>query len=310
MKVMADGISFNMIISIAPMLRLTNHYFRYLIRLMSQHVLLYTEMVTTPALLHGNIESLLYFSPKEHPISVQLAGNDPEDLGKCATIVRDYGYDHINLNVGCPSQRIQSTQFGACLMKSPELVAKCVDRMTSLVDIPITVKMRLGLGKTIDVEFLYYFINQVAQAGCQTFIIHARSAVLENWSPKANRSKLPLTYDVVYALQKAFPNISIVLNGGITDFDQTFMHLKQVRGVMLGRAAYKNPYMFANCDRLFYQKEYPSQSREGIADTYLKYIHGVRHKAVPWTVKIKPLMGLYYGQPNAMLWRKKLMSMC
>jgi len=275
---------------------------------MSKHVLLYTEMVTTPALLHGNAKSLLYFSEEEHPISVQLAGNEPKDLSICARIVEDYGYDEINLNLGCPSPRVQSAQFGACLMKSPERVAECIDQMSAAVNIPITVKMRLGLGKATDTEFLYRFIHTVAEAGCQTFIIHARGAILENWSPKANRSKLPLTYESVYQVQKAFPKLSIILNGGITNFDQVSRHLTQVKGVMIGRAAYKNPYMFMRCDQIFYQQNHSTLSREEVADAYLKYIYREKHNNVPWMVKIKPLMGLYYGQPNATVWRKSIIS--
>jgi tRNA-dihydrouridine synthase A len=294
-----------MIISVAPMLRVTNHYFRYLIRLMSKRVLLYTEMITTPALLRGDAEKLLYFSKEEHPISVQLAGNDSKDLSLCAKIVEDYGYDEINLNLGCPSSRMQSAQFGACMMTSPERIAACIDRMVSSVNIPVTIKMRLGLDKTVDMAFLHSLIDQAAQAGCRTFIIHARCAVLKsNWSPKANRSKLPLHYESVYALQKAFPKLTIVLNGGVTDFDQAAMHLKHVKGVMIGRATYKNPYQFIFCDSTFYRQAPCMLSRDEIAATYLEYIKHKNHQHIPTILKLKPLMNLYHGQPNATQWRK------
>ena len=296
-----------MIISIAPMLKLTNHYFRYLIRLISEQVLLYTEMVTTPALLRGSAYHLLYFTEEEKPISIQLAGNDANDLAICAKLAADKGYDAINLNVGCPSRRIQAAEFGACLMRKPERVADCVNKMCQATHVPITVKMRLSAAEHIDEVGLYDFINLVSQAGCKAFIIHARGAVLSRWSPRANRSKFPLHYKTVYQVQKKFPHLSIVLNGGITDFYQAKYHLDYVRGVMIGQAAYKNPYMFADCDRLFYHRHDQVRSREEVAQLYLKHIHQNRYKDVSLTIKLKPLFNLYHGKPHiAALWRKKL----
>jgi tRNA-dihydrouridine synthase A len=298
-----------MMISIAPMVGLTNEYFRYLIRLMSRQVLLYTEMITTPALLRGNKgSSLLRFSEKEHPLSIQLAGKESKDLAYCARLAEGEGYDEINLNAGCPSARMQASEFGIYLMQLPERVAECVDAMKNAVNVPITVKMRLSSDDHFDQEALYHFINIVSEAGCQTFIIHARGVILKKLSTRANRSRLPLMYEPVYQLQRDFPHLSIVLNGGIRNFEQAEHHLKAAAGVMMGRAAYRNPYMFLECDSRFYHKERVMRSREEIAEAYMQLISQPQHRHMPLVVKIKPLMNLYHGQPNASFWRKEILK--
>jgi tRNA-dihydrouridine synthase A len=305
---MGSGMSCN-IISIAPMLGMTNQFFRYLMRLISQQVLLYTEMVTTPAILRGDMRDELSLLTCEHPVVLQLAGNDPKHLAQSARIGAEYGYDEINFNVGCPSHRMQVADFGVCLMRTPETVADCVNAMCEAVNIPVTAKIRLSDTDKIDMVALYRLIKLMSCAGCQTFVIHARGTILKKgWTPKANRSRLPLAYEKVYQLQQSFPQLGIVLNGGITDLSQINEHLQHTAGVMLGRAAYKNPYMFKDFDSLFYQKKSNMYSRETVKSLYLDHIHQHQYRHVPMMIKLKPLLHIYHGEPHASTWCQQLIA--
>jgi tRNA-dihydrouridine synthase A len=224
------------------MMDLTDRHYRYLMRLMHPTVRLYTEMVTTGALIHGNVERHLAFSKEEHPIALQLGGHDPQTLAICARMGEEFGYDEININIGCPSDRVQSGRIGACLMTEPDLVAECVAHMQQAVNIPITVKCRIGVDDCDDYAFLQQFIETVQKASCQTFIIHARKAWLKGLSPKQNREVPPLRYDTVYQLKKDYPHLNIVINGGITTQEEGQSHLQHVDGIMIGRSAYDDPY--------------------------------------------------------------------
>ena len=225
-------------LSVAPMLEWTNRDFRYFVRLMSRHCLLYTEMVTTGALLHGDKARFLAHDELEGPLSLQLGGSEPADLAECAAMAQDWGYDEVNINVGCPSDRVQSGRFGACLMADPNLVAECVDAMQARVDIPVTVKTRLGIDEQDSYEFLSHFVETVSAAGCTTFILHARKAWLSGLSPKENRDVPPLNYQRVYDIKKDYPDLQISVNGGIQSLNEVQTHLKQVDGTMLGRVVY------------------------------------------------------------------------
>ena len=226
---------------IAPMLDCTDRHFRYFSRLISRHAVLYTEMITTGALIYGDRERFLAYNDIEHPVAVQLGGSDPEALSTCSKMIMDRGYDEVNLNVGCPSDRVQSGMFGACLMKTPDLVAECIAAMADAVDIPVTLKTRIGLDDNQDYELLYNLISKVSEAGCDTVIIHARNAWLNGISPKQNREIPPLRYDVAYKLKKDFPHIEVILNGGLKTLEESQTVLDRVDGVMIGREAYSNP---------------------------------------------------------------------
>ena len=233
--------------SIAPMLDWTDRHCRYFHRLMTRQTLLYTEMVTTGAIIHGKGDYLGY-SEQEHPLALQLGGSNPADLARCARLAEERGYDEINLNVGCPSDRVQNGRFGACLMGEPALVADCVKAMRDVVNIPVTVKTRIGIDEQDSYEFLQAFIEQVRDAGCETFIVHARKAWLSGLSPKENREIPPLDYPRVYQVKQDYPELTIALNGGVNSLEQTLEHLQQVDGVMMGREAYQNPYILAEVD--------------------------------------------------------------
>src|SRR5690606_272739 len=238
-------------ISVAPMMDWTDRHCRHFLRQISRHTLLYTEMVTSGAILHGPRERLLAFDPAEHPVALQLGGCDPAELAECVRIGAAYGYDEINLNCGCPSDRVQSGRFGACLMAEPALVAECVAAMRAAVNIPVTVKTRIGIDEFDSYEFLHAFVGQVAAAGCNIFIIHSRKAWLRGLSPRENREVPPLRYDVPARLKADFPQLQIVLNGGVKTLDDMQTHLRTFDGVMIGREAYSNPYLLAEVDRRF-----------------------------------------------------------
>jgi len=292
--------------AIAPMLDWTDQHCRYFLRLISRFTLLYTEMVTVGAILHGPRERLLQFHPAEHPVVLQLGGSEPGKLAECAKIAVDYGYDEVNLNVGCPSDRVQSGRFGACLMVEPELVAECVAAMGKAVTIPITVKTRIGIDERDSYEELVNFIEKVSNAGCKTFIIHARKAWLKGLSPKENREIPPLRYETVYQLKQDFPQLEFVLNGGVTDLAQIKQHLLQADGVMVGRAAYHNPYLLAQVDHEIFGYKGSIPTREDILAKYQYYLERQRSQGVPVSVLLRPIMGLYLGQPGARLWRRSL----
>jgi tRNA-dihydrouridine synthase A len=296
----------NRLISIAPMMNCTDRHFRYLLRLLSRHVLLYTEMITTGAILYGPRERLLAYHPSEHPLALQLGGNDPQALAECTKIAADKGYDEVNLNVGCPSEQVFNGQFGACLMKQPQLVADCVAAMQAVVKIPITVKTRIGVDDLDSYEYLQQFIQKIAQAGCQVFIIHARKAWLKGLSPKENREIPPLRYDVVLQLKKDFPQLGFVINGGIKTWREAQEQLQRLDGIMLGREVYRNPYMLADADRLFYSEQAPIPSRHEILDQWLGYVAEQLQQGVPLQQMSRHIFGLFEGVPGARAWRRHI----
>jgi tRNA-dihydrouridine synthase A len=294
--------------SVAPMLDWTDRHCRYFLRLMSKKVFLYTEMVTTGAILHGDEKRHLEFDCFEKPVALQLGGSDPKALKLCAQKGAEYGYDEINLNIGCPSPRVQKGRFGACLMKEPELVAECVHTIKSSINIPITVKTRIGIDEEDSYEKLCHFVETVSAAGCNTFIIHARKAWLKGLSPKENREIPPLRYEVVRELQKDFSEIHFILNGGIQTLEEAEEHLKIFPGVMLGRAVYHSPFLLNQVDKRFYSLKEKTLSREEVLEIYIEYAKKHYEKGAPISVLTRPLMGLYQGLPGARKWRRELYS--
>jgi len=270
----------------------TDRHCRYFLRQVSSSAFLYTEMITTGALLHGNVERHLAFSAGEHPVGAQLGGSEPEELAKCAQLVEQYGYDEVNLNIGCPSERVQRGAFGACLMAEPELVADCVRSMRAAVKIPVTVKHRIGLNAMEDFSFMERFVKTVSEGGCRTFMVHARNAVLKGLSPKENREVPPLKYEYVYRLKREFPALEIVLNGGITGKAP----VPDVDGVMLGRAAYHEPWVLAD----------PGKSRREVVMAMHAYAKKVLSKETQLRHVARHLLGLYHGHRRARLWRRML----
>jgi tRNA-dihydrouridine synthase A len=293
-------------VSVAPMMDWTDRHCRYFLRLISRHVLLYTEMVTTGALLHGDRERFLAYHPDEHPLALQLGGSEPAELAACARMAEAHGYDEVNLNVGCPSDRVQSGRFGACLMAEPELVAECVAAMRGACGIPVTVKTRIGIDERDSYEDLTDFVSSVQGAGCRTFIIHARKAWLEGLSPKENREIPPLRYDVVHRLKADFPQLTIILNGGLKDLDTMAEELARVDGVMLGREAYHNPYLLAEVDRRFYGDGHRVPSRHEVVARFLPYVAARLPEGVPLQAMTRHILGLFQGQPGARAWRRHL----
>ena len=291
-------------ISIAPMMDCTHRHFRMLARCLSQHTLLYTEMLTTAAILHGNRETLLGFDAREHPVGLQLGGSDPQALAQCARIAYEFGYDEVNLNVGCPSDRVQAGCFGACLMLEPKLVAECVAAIQQVVPIPVTVKTRLGVDEYDDDVFLRRFVDLVRNAGCKTFIIHARKAWLKGLSPRENREVPPLQYERVYALKRDYPQLEIIINGGIHTISEMQQHLSHVDGVMLGREPYAHPYVMATFDREFYESDLAIPSRSVVLKEYIHYVHFQLAKGVPLRFLVRHLVGLFHGVVGARGWRR------
>lgn len=290
--------------SVAPMLDWTDRHERFFLRLITQHSLLYTEMVTTGALIYGEKERHLEFNHEEHPLAIQLGGSNPDDLALCAKMAEDYGYDEVNLNVGCPSSRVQSGMFGACLMAKPELVAECVAAMQNAVDIPVTVKHRIGIDENESVEELFDFVGVVAQAGCKTFIVHARKAWLSGLSPKQNRDIPPLRYDVVYQLKQSMPELEIIINGGICDLETAQEQMKYIDGVMMGREAYHNPYILAEVDQRFYQSDKKILSRFEIIDALFPYMEKELASGTRLHSISRHILGLFNGMPGAKKWRR------
>lgn len=293
-------------VSIAPMMEWTDRHCRYFLRLISRRVLLYTEMVTTGALIHGDHERFLAYDPSEHPLALQLGGSDPGALALCARMAEDHGFDEVNLNVGCPSNRVQSGRFGACLMAEPELVAECVMAMNQAVKLPVTVKTRIGVDARDSYADLTQFISMVAQAGCRTFIIHARKAWLQGLSPKENREKPPLRYEVVHAIKQDFPHLEVVLNGGVIALEEIREHLQLLDGVMIGRAAYHNPYLLALVDPYFYGASRPALTQHEIIEAFLPYVERQLAQSVRLNQITRHTLGLFHGQPGARIWRRYL----
>ena len=294
------------LIAVAPMLDWTDRHYRYFIRLLSRHTLLYTEMVTTGAILRGDRERLLAHDPAEYPLALQLGGSDPAELARCARIAADWGYDEINLNVGCPSDRVQSGRFGACLMAEPDLVAACVAAMRAATDLPVTVKTRIGIDERDSYQELADFVRRVAAGGCTVFIVHARKAWLSGLSPKENREIPPLRYEVVHQLKRDFPELTIVLNGGLTTLEQVTEQLRQVDGVMIGRAAYENPYLLAEVDRRFFGSSASPPNRHQVVRALLPYLEERLRAGTPLQCMTRPILGLFQGIPGARAWRRVL----
>ena len=284
----------------------TDRHCRYLLRLISHHVLLYTEMIPTGAILHGDRDRHLAFDGAEHPVAVQLGGSDPQALARCAQLAQKYGYDEVNLNVGCPSERVGEGGFGACLMAEPQRVAAAVTAMREAVDIPVTVKTRLGVDERDSYEELLEFLQIVSSGGCSTFILHARKAWLQGLSPKENREIPPLRYDLVHRVKRDLPALQIVLNGGITRLDEVEAQLSTVDGVMIGREIYRNPYLLADVDRRFWGSTTPAVSREAVLEDYLGYMDEQLRIGVPCNRLTHPLLGLYQGVTGARRWRRRL----
>lgn len=292
-------------LSVAPMMDWTDRHCRYFHRLLSRRARLYTEMVTTGALLHGDVPRHLDFDEAEHPVALQLGGSEPADLAHCAKLGAQWGYDEINLNCGCPSERVQRGAFGACLMAEPALVADCVKAMRDAVDIPVTVKHRIGIDKGENYGFVRDFVGTVAQAGCGVFIVHARNAWLKGLSPKENREVPPLRYELVHRLKRDFPQLVIAINGGITTDDMVREQLRELDGVMMGREAYHHPWWLARWDALHYGEPASSLQREEVEERMVAYMereHAAR--GTPWHSIARHMMGLYNGLPGARRWRQ------
>ena len=292
------------VLSVAPMMDLTDRHARYFLRLFNPYVRLYTEMVTTGALIHGDCERFLKFDASEHPLALQLGGSNPADLALCAKMAEDWGYDEVNLNVGCPSDRVQHNKIGACLMAEPKLVADCIAAMQAAVKIPVTIKHRIGIDAQNDYTHLANFVDTVAKTGCQTFIVHARIAILSGLSPKENREIPPLRYDDVYRLKREFPQLTIHINGGIKTAPEIAAHWQHTDGVMIGREAYHNPWLLAEALPLFGISEQPR--REIILARYMEFMAREMAEGVPFSQMTRHILGLYQGLPGARRWRQHL----
>jgi tRNA-dihydrouridine synthase A len=298
-------------VSVAPMMDWTDRHCRVFHRHISKHTWLYTEMVTTGALVYGDVERHLRFNEEEHPVALQLGGSDPADLATSARLGQQWGYDEINLNCGCPSERVQKGAFGACLMAEPQLVADCVKAMRDAVDIDVTVKHRVGIDKQEDYGFVRDFVGTVAAAGCTTFIVHARNAILKGLSPKENREIPPLKYEMAYALKRDFPALEIIINGGIKTADEIALHLAHVDGVMLGREAYHNPYVMAGYDARFYGDDSAVKTRLQVLEAMIPYIQAQLQAQAVRGLKLnsitRHMLGIMAGLPGARSFRQ-LMS--
>ena len=292
--------------SVAPMMDWTDRHDRFFLRLLSRRARLYTEMVTANAIRFGERAKLLDFNAEEHPIALQLGGSEPGALAEAAKIGEDWGYDEINLNVGCPSDRVQSGSFGACLMQEPDLVADCMAAMRDAVMIPVTVKSRIGVDAQDPEEALFTLVEKCKSAGVTHFIVHARKAWLEGLSPKENRDIPPLDYELVYRLKAANPELLISINGGIETLEESTAHLERVDGVMLGRAAYKTPYLLAGVDGALFDDTTPPPSREEIVDKLIPYAERLVAQGTPLHALTRHVMGLYQGQAGGRLWRRHL----
>ena len=293
-------------LSVAPMMDWTDRHCRYFHRLITRHARLYTEMITAPALLHGDVPYHLDFDPAEHPVALQLGGSDPAQLAHAARLGERWGYDEINLNCGCPSERVQTGSFGACLMADPALVADCVKSMRDAVALPVTVKHRIGLDYDQSYSFVRDFVGTVARAGCGTFIVHARNAVLKGLSPKENREVPPLRYDVVHALARDFPRLAFVTNGGLVDWPSIERELSHADGVMLGRVAYHDPYMLAAADWKLFGDDAPVRSRAQVLLALVPYAKRQLARGVPLRAIVRHILGLYHGRSGGRRFRQVL----
>ncbi len=292
--------------AVAPMMDWTDRYCRYFHRLLTRKSRLYTEMITANAVIHGDRERLLGFDRAEHPVALQLGGSEPRALAEAARIGEELGYDEINLNCGCPSDRVQSGCFGAALMADPSRVAECVSAMRSAVRAPVTVKCRIGIDEQDPRQSLYEFVERVVAAGCDTFIVHARKAWLKGLSPKENRDIPPLDYDLVYRLKRSSPELRIVINGGIGSIEGAEAHLNWVDGVMLGRAAYQAPWLLARVDSRLFGEADPAEARSDAVEGYLPFMERELSRGARLGCLTRPLIGLFQGCPGARAWRRAL----
>jgi tRNA-dihydrouridine synthase A len=293
---------------VAPMMQYTDMHDRYLLRLISKKIFLYTEMIATGSLIYGKCLDQLDFNKEEHPVGIQLGGSDINDLVECSKMSEQRGYDEINLNVGCPSDRVQKGKFGACLMLEPNLVGDCLKNMQDAVNIPVSIKCRLGIDENISYEFLYNFISIVKESGINIFIIHARNGILSGLSPRQNRNIPPLKYDYVYKLKEDFPELEIIINGGIKSLEESKTHLKKVDGVMIGRAAYDNPFMLKDIESNFYNIDSCVESKKEILNKYLEYVEMQLKNGHNLSKMMKHLFGLSRGDKYAKTFRIKIIE--
>lgn len=288
----------------APMMEWSDTHCRSFWRLLTKEAVLYSEMVTTGALIHGDRKRFLDFNPSENPLALQLGGSDPKALAECARMAEDWGYDEVNLNCGCPSDRVQNNMIGACLMAEPKLVAECISAMQSAVKIPVTIKHRIGIDDMEDYEGMVDFVRTVAETGCKTFIVHARKAWLKGLSPKENREVPPLQYDKVVRLKKEHPELEIIINGGITTLEQSLVLLEHLDGVMLGREIYQNPYLLAEVDQRIYGVDKPVASREEVMEGFIAYASDQIAKGVRINYMTRHILGLYQGLAGSRKFRR------
>ena len=302
------NLDFNRRLSIAPMLDCTDRHERYFLRLLSKHILLYSEMVTTNALLHTDPDMFLRHQEFEYPAVLQLGGSNPADLAKCSKMVEESGFQEVNLNCGCPSDRVQNGNFGACLMKDKNLVADCFKAMQDAVSIPVSIKCRIGVDEFDSWEFFRDFIGTIADAGCRVFIVHARKAWLKGLSPKENREVPPLNYDTVHRLKAEMPQLNISINGGIKTLDQTLELLQDLDGVMVGREAYENPWFLRDADERIFNDANAAkpESRKALLEAYLPYVEMETARGTPATILVRHLYGLFNGKPGARKYRQYL----
>ena len=290
-------------ISVAPMMDWTTRDYRFFARLFNPNVVLYTEMVTTGAIIYGGANRHLDFNKEEYPIVLQLGGSNPQELATCTKMAEDWGYNEVNLNVGCPSDRVQNNKIGACLMAEPDLVAECIHSMQKAVSIPVTVKHRIGIDDMQSYEEMLHFVDTVAATGCTHFIVHARIAILQGLSPKENREVPPLRYEDVYRLKQERPHLTIEINGGIKTFTETQQHLQHVDGVMIGREAYHNPYLLAEMGQLW---NLEAPNRFDIMQQMIPYIHQRVAEGAPLSIITRHILGLFQNLPGARKWRQAL----
>jgi tRNA-dihydrouridine synthase A len=295
----------NKTVSIAPMMDCTDRHDRFFLRLMSKNVMLYSEMVATKSAIHGDRNKILSFSPEEKPLALQVGGSDKQELSEVAKIAEDLGYDEININLGCPSKKVQKNMFGACLMKEPDLVSECINAMVSSCSIPVTAKTRIGFDNIEDFNYLNTFIIKMKDAGCKSFIIHARKAILKGLTPKQNLNIPKLNYDMVYRIKKENPDLEIIINGGISTVDDIKKHLKKCNGVMIGRAVYQNPYFLTEIENeIFNNKNLPS--REEVVEELLLYLEKEVKNGTKVNHVMRHTVGLYHGQIGSKNWKRYL----
>ena len=300
----------NKSVSVAPMMDCTDRHDRFFLRLMSKNVLLYSEMVATKAALHGDRKKILSYSPEEKPLALQVGGSNKKELSEVAKIAEDMGYDEVNLNLGCPSKKVQKNKFGACLMKEPNLVADCLSKMQASIKIPVTIKTRIGYDNVEDYENFYNFISILKSTGIKTFIIHARKAMLGKFTPKQNLNIPPLKYEMVYKLKKDFKDLEIIINGGVTSVDQIKNHLKKVDGAMIGRSVYHSPYMLADIEKEIFKNK-NVLSREEVIKELIPYVKNETKKGTRLNQIMRHTLGLFHGKTGSSFWKRYLSeNMC